>query len=341
MKTATPPPSVDAVCAAFRLGAPAKPLVAVRGGDSHRVWRLVTTRGSFAVKELNRDFDDPDYVCRYERAFRFELASFEAGVPMPRPVPVPGSGRCLAEVGKTGDRSPTIRVHEWVDGERLTAGSYTEEVAAEVGMILAQIHHLNVTSDAKPEDMLRVNGDAHWRMLTARLEASGVSWADKLRQWLPVIAALEAFVVASRADVDAQLLSHRDAHIGNVLITADRRLVLLDWDVAGPVSPRHEVAHALLDWSGVHAGEPAARLARALVAGYRRGGGEFEMLRRSDFGEFICVMVNWFEFNVRRTLGERTPDESARALGEENARRVLGNLPRFERSLDKWLALAP
>ncbi len=82
MESAAPPPAAHATCEAFGLGAPVEPLVGVSGGGTHRLWRLTTTRGVFAVKALNRDFENPDYVGWYERAFPVELAAFDARVPM-------------------------------------------------------------------------------------------------------------------------------------------------------------------------------------------------------------------------------------------------------------------
>jgi hypothetical protein len=52
--------------------------------------------------------------------------------------------------------------------------------------------------------------------------------------------------------------------------------------------------------------------------------------------EFIGEVLSWLEYNVRRTLGERLHDESDRVLADREARQMLGNLPRFQRSLDAW-----
>ena len=96
------------------------------------MWQLETDRGRFAVKELNRDHSDPDYVQRYERAFVVELAAYKANVPMPRPVPVPDTPRCLAELDDS-DEPVTVRVHEWIDGENAARIEVTLELARSVG----------------------------------------------------------------------------------------------------------------------------------------------------------------------------------------------------------------
>jgi hypothetical protein len=49
--------SPSPIAEAFGLGTPTEPLAAIAGGPSsvHRLWRLSTTRGRFAVKALDRD----------------------------------------------------------------------------------------------------------------------------------------------------------------------------------------------------------------------------------------------------------------------------------------------
>ena len=52
-------------------------MVRVHGGFAHRVYRLDTDLGSFAVKELN--LFDRRWEYRAADVFRFERAAFDAG----------------------------------------------------------------------------------------------------------------------------------------------------------------------------------------------------------------------------------------------------------------------
>jgi len=308
----------------------------VAGGFSHRMWRLRTERGVFAVKELNRNFDDPGYMPWFERAFAVEMAALEAGVPLPRPLPVAATGGCLAELPSAGTRPTTVRVHEWLEGVTVSMDARDPAVAAQVGAILARLHALRLSTPVTIAEMLRAYGGEHWRGLAERLEAANVPWAPQLSATLVVIGELEGFVVDARTDPAPLIMSHRDAYQNNVIVPADGRATLVDWDGAGPVNPRHEVATAALNWAGVHLGEPDPAIAKALTAAYRAGGGEFEAPRKADFVEFIGEVLSWLEYNIRRALGERLHDESDRALGDRQARQMLENLPRFQRSLDSW-----
>lgn len=94
--------TVRATCEMFDLGVPRGAPKRVAGGLTNRLWRLETTRGIFAVKEMNRDPDRADYVAWFGRAFTLERAAFRRGIPMPRPVPAAATGRCLGEPARSG-----------------------------------------------------------------------------------------------------------------------------------------------------------------------------------------------------------------------------------------------
>ena len=55
-------PLAQAICSQYGLGRLTRLPVLSRGGFSHRVWQLTTSHGRFAVKVLNRNFEDPEYV---------------------------------------------------------------------------------------------------------------------------------------------------------------------------------------------------------------------------------------------------------------------------------------
>ena len=137
--------TLSAVCELFDLGAPIGAPTAVSGGLTNRLWRVTTTNGVFAVKQMNRDPDRADYVAWFDRAFTLEQAAFRAGIPMPRPVPVASTGGCLGELQLADTGAITVRAHEWVEGEPLSNGEiYPAEVAARVAVILANIHALGL-----------------------------------------------------------------------------------------------------------------------------------------------------------------------------------------------------
>jgi len=328
--------TLRAICLLFGLGEPRGAAAPVPGGLSHLLWRVETGRGVFAVKQINRDWGAPDYVAWYERAFSLERAAFDAGVPMPRPVPVAATGACLGEV--PGEPPLTVRVHEWVEGTQFEQRVHPPAVAATLGAMLGRIHALRMAAGATPAEALPVRGSDHWSGLAGHVEAAGAEWAPEVRALLPPIGELEAYLREAHADPTPLLLSHRDSDAKNYLRTPAGGLVLVDWDSAGPVNPRQDLANQALTCAGVHVGDPDRAVARAFVESYRRGGGVAAPFARTDLAELVSARLTWFDFNVRRALGERVLDDRQRAYGRAAVRRNTEQIPRFVRSLDAWLA---
>ena len=90
------------------LGTPLRPMSRVHGKSSNRLYRLDTDQGSFAVKELN--LVDRRWAYHAGDVFRFELAAFAAGIPMPEPISA-GPG-VLVHRGSKVTRCPKPRCRQ-------------------------------------------------------------------------------------------------------------------------------------------------------------------------------------------------------------------------------------
>ncbi|HLB23822.1 MAG TPA: phosphotransferase, partial [Dehalococcoidia bacterium] len=258
------------------------------------------------------------------------------GVAMPRPVAVAATGLCLAAIERGDGATATVRVHEWVDGEGLHHTVYPVEVAARVAGVIARIHAIRMPAGETLADALRIGGDEHWESLAERVEQSDIEWRWELRGILHTVRDLEAYVDASRVDTTPLIMSHRDADQKNWMRTISGDLLLVDWDAAGRVNPRHEVASLALRWAGSGLGEPDWRIVRAWIRAYREAGGELDRIRPGDLGEYVSVAISGFEYNVRRALGERARDEADRRMGTDMARREFKSLPRLLGSIERW-----
>ncbi len=319
----------QAICTAFDLGAPVGEITPVVSGLTHRMWRLETERRAFAVKEISIDSSGAWTIDRIERAFTPERAAFDAGVPMPRPVPVAGTNTCLAEVRRDNGSIATVRVHEWMEGEGLQRIVYGADFAGRVGQVIARIHGLAMDAGVTQAKALVTLGEDHWRSLAERVERSDAEWKWEFRAILPTVGEIEGYVDSARGDDTPLILGHRDADQKNWMKTTDKELLLVDWDAAGPVNPRHEVASLALTWSGVHLGEPDWKVVRVWIAGYREGGGVEDVIRPTDLAEFVAVLSQWFEYNARRAIGERPADDAERKRSGHRAAGVQGSAAVF------------
>jgi hypothetical protein len=112
----------------------------------------------------------------------------------------------------------------------------------------------------------------------------------------------------------------------------------VDWDDAGPWNAAEEVAAAVVSWSSRAHGEPDARVALALVEGYRRAGGVLPGHSPTVLAGSLSAVANWLELNLRRSLSQA----AGRGLRWQAEAEVAGALVELRRRLarlGRWTEL--
>ena len=291
------------------------------------------------MKAFDQDLS-ADGAATLEGPVRLELAAFAAGVPMPRPCLAVETGAGVAEVAGLGPQPLFVGVHEWVEGTTPTAPA-PMRLAADLGAALARIHGLGLGCDesAQVDPWYRAaHGAGHWQALVEQVERVGYGWAGRLRAALPLVAEVEALVAARTAETVPLLVTHSDLVPGNVVMSVQGRVWIVDWDDAGPWNAAEEVAAAVVSWSSGVAGEPNERAARALVEGYRAAGGGLESHSPTVLAGSLSAVVNWLELNLCRSL-DQAADRPFRQRAEAVATGALAELSQRLDRLDRWTEL--
>lgn len=300
---------------------------AVPGAFSHRVWRLTTDKGRWAVKVFDRTVDharSPGWREAMDHAVAIELAAGRAGLTLPRPVFT--GGAALAEVDGL-----CVRVHEWAEGEPVPHGTRDPLLAARIGAHLATLHRLPVPCDQDAPPMVATHGDDHVAALAER--AARRSWAGRM----PGARAAWGIVrdlAGERARVSRPVIAtHRDLGPKNALTARGGFPVIVDWDVAGPWTADEELAAACLEWSGVKTGEPDRVAARALLEAYVGAGGKGRVAGPEALAAWLVKQANWTEMHLRHALDDRA---ARRGLAEEAVPGLLDELERYARGVERW-----
>ena len=120
------PHAAAEIARAFGLGDPQQFEGPVARGEQGQIWRLESSRGSWAVREPF----EPQTEDEVREDTEFQEAARLAGVPTPRAVRT-AAGDVIAAVGDT-----QVRVHEWVEMNEPDVGLDP----AAVGALLAKLH---------------------------------------------------------------------------------------------------------------------------------------------------------------------------------------------------------
>lgn len=324
-RTARPPDAHEA-CAAFGLGrVVADPTIAARG-ELGRIWRLETTTGTWALKEVFRPTAETASLARADVAF--QLAALTAGTPMPRPL-VTAAGDALVEVGPE-DHRRSVRMYSWLDLRDRSAVPALGSVAA----ILGRLHALAIRDDRVPDPWFSVPAPAAtWPPLVAEAERAGVAWAGALAGLVPtLVAGAEIARDAARSTPPATITCHLDYNPENVLVDVRDRVVVIDWENSGPAQPEQELASAVAEFVV----DPAET--RSFLGAYAEAGGTGRLRDRTSFAMTLAVQANLVRGYARRAL-DTTANLEDRARAAHWVEDIAAHAFTTDR-IDRWLEAA-
>ncbi len=273
------------IAARFALGDAAALSGPVARGEVGQVWRLSTSRGTFAVKEPF----EPIPLEEVREHADYQEAAHAAGIPAPAVLRA-DDGDAFAELA--GVR---VRVFEWVD--LLERDANVEP--ANVGRIVASIHRLDFRGRL-PTDPWYTDAivSERWDALLDALHAKGAPFADRLSEMRDELVALERLMEEPR---ELQTC-HRDLWADNVLRTTAGGLCVIDWENCGLADPSQELALVLFEFG---LGDPERT--RTLYRAYLDAGGPGRIERRGNFSMLIAQLGHIGEDACERWL---TPGES-------------------------------
>ena len=295
----------EEVAAAFGLGEPVAAMTeAARGWGGHNiVYRVDTTDGRWAVKALLREVDE-----LIRERFEIELAAFDGGLRMPRPVPAI-DGSPYAELGET-----RLRCYEWVDGVAKVNEETSVGESRLMGRLVAELHGMSLAYSPLLDERREPPDEPTWAWLADAASRQGASWAPTLTEQVTTLDRLskQARRLAVQQRNMPRIASHRDLNAHNVLFAASG-LWLIDWDAAGPIYPGWERANYACLWAGRSDGHYDLDAAVAFLDGYRHVGG---VVTRDDPDTLEFLLDNvagWTKKNVMWAIARPSVEQDLHA----------------------------
>ncbi len=268
------------IAARFSLGNAATLSGPVARGEVGQVWRLSTSRGSFAVKEPF----EPTPLDEVREHADYQEAAHVAGIPVPALLRA-DDGDAFVELAGV-----QVRVFEWVD--LLERDPNVDP--AQVGRIVASIHRLEFRGRLPTDPWYtEVIGSDRWDALLDALHTNGAPFAGRLSEMRDELVALERLMEEPRS----LQTCHRDLWADNVLRTTAGGLCVIDWENCGLADPSQELALVLFEFG---LGNP--QRARALYRAYLEAGGPGRIDRRGNFSMLIAQLGHIGEDACRRWL---------------------------------------
>lgn len=297
------------------LGEVLPPVVPVSGGFMHRMFRVNTPEGSYAVKRLNPEImKRPDALRNYRRAEALEKILEDAGIPVVPALTV--RGRKMQETG-----GEYFYIFHWQSGSVTDWHSITPEQCRLAGGIQGRIHALQPRSTTRTEPEISA---VNWNEYADEADRQQSVIAPLLRENLALLDyAQDALNSARQALPVLECVTDDDMDPKNVMWDNGRPVVidLECLDYGNPVSGALQLS---LQWAGITVCDLDPGLLKAFFEGYLEA---WDSGFR-DYGSVLGLAytwIEWLEYNITRALGE-CRDESERETGVSEVRNTIGRL---------------
>ncbi|MHB1629735.1 MAG: phosphotransferase [Bacilli bacterium] len=312
------------ICSFIGIGSALRRPELVTGGLLHRIWRVETENGIFAVKVLNQEI-----MSRPDAKQNFRIAERVAKI-------ANNNGIC-AVIAKTVGNDPWIEsngsyvmVFDWVDGRTLRPEECTSEHAMRIGEILFQIHRLNIVIDglepptwsAIPEDTWK----SHIEKVRQSISCWELPWETLLHD---VINWCRLFQDAADRLSRRLIISHGDLDSKNVIWNDEQTPYVIDWESAGYVNPTVELIEAALNWSRNQDGTSDKTRFQAVIQSYVQAGGSLYGKVLDALYGTLGGMLGWLEYNMRRSVDEDVFGSDERDLAQREVKQTAHQLKKM------------
>ena len=294
------------------LGAVTAPIKPVSGGFLHRMYRVETEQGSYAVKHLNPGIMGRDGVLdNYARAEGLERILEDAGIPMVPALTVNGQKMQKAD-------GQYFYVFHWLDGQMTDWNHITQEQCRKAGNILGRIHAIQPENVEHQEPEL---SKIDWAGYVRKAQEENSEIAGLLAENEALLYAVEQEMNKARCVLpDMRCISDEDMDPKNVMWENGNPWVI-DLECLDRGNPVSHVLQLALQWSGITTCSIDITKTLAFFDGYLEAYDNCFRAYSSVFG-VAYTWVEWLDYNIQRALGA-CADEAERAMGISEVRNTI------------------
>jgi Ser/Thr protein kinase RdoA (MazF antagonist) len=323
----------EKLCNALKLGEIIVKPESISGGLLHRMYKIETTKGKYAIKALNPQIMmRPTAISNYIRSE--SIANIAFSRVRAQPAKTVG-GKFLHNID-----NQFYLVFDWIDGYSLKLNEISNVHCEKIGSILADIH---VTDFSQLENTNALNDnmiDTDWNFyLDKGLENNSV-WVNLLQENIEKLFTWSAKAkIATRLLTSKRVISHRDLEPKNVMWYQNNPIII-DWESAGHINPMHDLVETAIYWSTTEMGSIDKGRFLAFISGYQKRFGVLQADWRVVFELGYLSKLNWLEYSLKRSLWIECSDEKDQYAGTLQVTETINSIRQFEDTiseLESWL----
>ena len=289
--------NIAKLVAESKIGTSIKEITKVSGGLSHRMYKVVTNKGIYAIKELN-----PGVMKRKDAYSNFIFSEKVSEIAIQNGITGIGALKVNNEaITKIDDNY--YMIFEWLDGRTLKADEITEEHCKIIGEVLAKIHNINFT-EIEDEKRKSINLEYYdWNKYIDLAEKNNKTYAGLLKQNTELLYKLnEKSIEALKYAINNLVISHTDLDRKNVMWQGNKPFII-DWEASGYINPTIELIQVAWYWSGGDVENIDYNKFNTLIKSYKKHyKGNIdnkieELVYADNYGG-----LSWLDYNLKRSL---------------------------------------
>lgn len=280
------------------------PIEPVTGGLMHRMYRVKTDSGIYAVKHLNPEIMGREGVFdNYARAEKIECLLEKEEIPIVPAITV--SGKKMQHI-----EGNYFYVFHWQDGHITDWNNISNEMCHTAGNILGRMHAIQPQNVSHKEPEC---SNMNWQEYVRKANDEKNEIASILTDNVPLLLYAEKELNMARAFLpDVLCISDEDMDPKNMMWDKGSPWVI-DLECLDYGNPISHVLQLALQWSGITTCSMDLEKMTAFFDGYLAAYDNGFRAYRDVFG-LAYTWVEWLEYNVQRALGA-CADEAERTLG--------------------------
>ena len=305
----------------------------VVGGLSHRMYKVETNKGIYAVKELNAG------VMKREKAYsNFVFSEKVTDIVIENGISAIGAIKFNNDIMVKIDDS-YFMVFEWLEGKILEPEEITDKHCEIIGKMLAEIHNIDF-SRIEDEERKKVETNSFdWNRYIPLAEEQDKPYIQELKANIELLYELNKNSVKALEYAKNNLvISHTDLDRKNV-IWQDDKAFIIDWEASGYINPTIELIQVAWYWSGGDKENIDYNKFKRIINSYKQS-------YKGKIDENIDILINadnygglaWLDYNLKKSLCiENKYDQDEIQLAENEVVQSLNEIKYNYSQLDKMI----
>lgn len=317
-----------------KLGIEIKSIEKVTGGLSHRMYKVETDKGIYAVKELNSG------VMKREKAYlNFVFSEKVTGIAKENGISAIGALKLNNDIMVKIDDS-YFMVFEWLEGKILKAEEITDKHCEIIGKTLAQIHNINFSKIEDDERKCIEIDFFDWNKYIKPAEEQNKPYIKELKENIELLYELNTNSVKALDYAKNNLvISHTDLDRKNVM-WQDEKAFIIDWEASGYINPTIELIQVAWYWSGGDIENIDYNKFEKVIESYKQ-------YYKGNIDKNVDILINadvygglaWLDYNLKRSLCiENKYDNEEIKLAEneviQSLKEIKYNVSQFDKMIE-------